>query len=110
MTLTRSALATLACASAVVVLATGADAAQTTTRPAYGCFKVSALSAPILDKGSKKGTTIATAEKGSTLVKTKRFCGLRGYCSVRYHGTSGFVDKANVKVAPCPPSTSKPVN
>lgn len=106
MTFAKSALAF---AVALSSLATGADAA-TTKRPAYGCFKVSSASAPILDKGNKGGSVVATADKGEVLIKASRFCGVRGYCSVKYKSTSGYVDKANVKVAPCPASTSKPVN
>lgn len=92
----------------LVAGAVAADAA-TTTRPAYGCYKVSAASAQLRDKGSTGGNVIATAPKGDVLVKTKRFCGFGGiYCAVSYNGVAGFIEKAAVKVAACPASTSKP--
>lgn len=110
MNLAKSALRAAGVVAAVASLATVAGAATTTTRPAYGCVKVSAVAAPILDKSNKGGSVVATAAKGDVLAKNSRFCGIRGYCSVTYKGTKGWVDKANVKVAACPPSMSKPVN
>lgn len=99
----------LVAAAAMLSAGSAIAAPKVTTRPAYGCFRVTAASAPILDKSNKSGHVIATAAKGDTVIKAKRFCGLRGYCSVRYKSATGWVDKANVKVTACPPSTSKPV-
>lgn len=83
-------------------------AAETTTRPAYGCLKASSSTA-IRDKASDKGAVIAQASKGDILIKMKRFCSLGSkWCSVSASGVTGWVAKSATKVAPCPASTSKP--
>lgn len=95
-----------------LVLATmtaGGASAATTTRPAYGCFKVTAPEINIRSKPYSKAAVVGTAGKGEILVKRKRWCTLRGWwCAVRHGKTEGYADKNFMKVAPCPASMSKP--
>lgn len=81
-----------------------ADAQTVTHRPAYGCFKVSTSEAAVREKASAAGAKIASAYKGETLVKRRRFCTLGGnWCAVTTNaGLQGFVAKADIAVAPCP--------
>ncbi len=97
--------------AALLLLATTlpATAAPSTSRPAYGCLKVNAPITPIRDRASDKAAVVASASRGDVLIKLKRFCSLTGrWCSVSANGTTGWVEKAATKIAPCPPSTSKP--
>lgn len=92
---------------ALAALAGGAQAA-TTSRPAYGCFKVTAAEINIRAKPLSSAAVLGTAHKGDILVKRKRWCTLRGYwCAVRRGTTEGYADKSFMKVAPCPASMSK---
>ena len=93
----------------VLAAATLPAGAATTTRPAYGCFKVSAPKAAIRDRASDKGNVLKQAAKGDVLIKLKRFCSLSSrWCSVSAGGTTGWVEKSATKVAPCPASTAQP--
>lgn len=80
-----------------------------TTRPPFGCFKVTAAELNIRDKAFASGAVVATARKGDILVKAKRYCTLRGYwCAVRAGAIEGFADKSFLEVAPCPAGLSVP--
>lgn len=95
-------------AAALAMLAGGAQAA-TTSRPAYGCFKVTAPEVNIRAKPYSNAAVVGAAHKGEILVKRKRWCTLRGWwCAVRHGKTEGYADKKFMKVAPCPSSLSKP--
>jgi len=89
---------------AVALLSIPAQAQTVTTRPAYGCFKVSVAELNVRDKASSTATVLATAIKGETLVKRRRYCTLRGFwCAVTTNkGIQGFADKSMMVVAPCP--------
>jgi hypothetical protein len=86
--------------------------AQTTVRPAYGCYKVSAKELSLRETAFKTGNVVATVGKGDILVKRRRFCTLRGtWCPVTtIKGVQGFADKSMIAVAPCPPRLSTKVN
>lgn len=103
--------AVLVASSALMVLAGGSAAiAQSSTRPAFGCFTANA-DLNIRDTAFATGAVIATAQAGDILVKRKRFCTLRGFwCAVSYEGIDGWADKSFMTVTPCPANLSKPVN
>jgi hypothetical protein len=105
------ALAALALVASVV---SGASlvAAQTTVRPAYGCYKVSAKELSVRERALKTANTVATVAKGDILVKRQRFCTLRGsWCAVTTNkGVQGFAEKTMIAVAPCPARMSTKVN
>ena len=91
------------------VTVSAAGAATTTTRPAYVCFKVTADEINIRAKPYSTAAVIGSAKRGDILVKRKRWCTLRGFwCAVTKGGLDGYADKSLMKVAPCPPSLSKP--
>lgn len=99
----------LLAAAAVLSLATTAHAQSVTTRPAYGCFKVTAPEINIRERPYSNAGVIGTAHKGDILIKRKRWCTLRGWwCAVSRGSVQGYADKNFMKVAPCPPSQSKP--
>lgn len=86
-----------------------AQAATVTSRPAYGCFKVTAPQINIRSKPLSTAAVIGTARQGDILIKRKRWCTLRGYwCAVTKGSLEGYADKSFMKVAPCPASLSKP--
>ena len=95
--------------SALAFAVAAAHAAPTSTRPAYGCFKVTAPELNIRAKPLSTAAVIGAARQGDFLVKRKRWCTLRGYwCAVSKGTLDGYADKNYMKVAPCPPSLSKP--
>jgi hypothetical protein len=113
--MTTPARTTLAIATTLIALAfsTSLVSAQTTTtRPAYGCFKVSSSDAVVRASASKTGNVIANVIKGETLVKRRRFCTVGGaWCPVTTNkGLQGFAAKADIVIAPCPSRTSTKVN
>ena len=72
------------------------------TRPAYGCFKVSATELSVRESSFATGATIATASKNEILVKRRRFCSAR-WCAVTTNkGIQGYAEKSMMAVAPCP--------
>lgn len=95
-------------AIAVLVGSTVADAA-TTTRPPYGCFKVTADALNIRARPYSTSKIVGHAGKGDILIKRKRYCTWRGFwCAVQRGTVEGYADKSLMKVAPCPPSLSAP--
>ena len=99
----------LACAAALAATASLAGAQTVTTRPKYGCFKVTAESLNIRAKALSTADVLATARRGDILVKRRRFCALRGYwCPVAFGDSEGWADKAFFEAAPCPPRLSEP--
>ena len=94
---------------AVAFCMSSAQAATVTSRPAYGCFKVTADEINIRAKPYSTAAVIGSAKRGDILIKRKRWCTLRGFwCAVTKGGLEGYADKSLMKVAPCPPSLSKP--
>lgn len=89
---------------AVALFSVPAVAQTVTKRPAYGCFKVSVPELNIRDKAFSTAAVVATAIKGETLVKRRRYCTLRGFwCAVTTNkGIQGYADKSMMAVAPCP--------
>jgi hypothetical protein len=103
----------LIAAAAAATLGVGAAAAQTTTtRPAYGCFKVTVPELNVRDTAFSSGKVVATAIKGETLVKRRRFCTARGFwCAVTTNkGVQGYADKSMMTVAACPARLSTKTN
>ncbi len=100
------------CAAATAVTLTPATAQTVSTRPAYGCFKVSSAQANIRAGSSANADVIATAIKNETLVKRRRFCTVGGnWCAVTTNkGIQGFAAKADIKVSACPARTSTTIN
>lgn len=105
----RLAIGALACTAALAVSASLAGAQTVTTRPKYGCFKVTAESLNIRVKALSTADVIGTAKRGDILVKRRRFCALRGYwCPVTFGTVEGWADKAFFESAACPPRLSQP--
>ena len=88
------------------------SASADTTRPAYGCFKVTAPSLAIKEGAIGTTATLATADKGEILIKRRRFCTVAaGVCAVTTNkGVQGFADKKMMAVAPCPSRLSTKTN
>lgn len=100
-------------AAAAIIAASAASVATagTTTRPAFGCFRVTASALNIRDRPFSTAAVIGMAEKGDILVKRRRWCTWRGFwCAVRYDGIDGYADKSFMEVAPCPASLSEPAD
>jgi SH3-like domain-containing protein len=96
-------------AMTLAITASLAVAEPATTRPKYGCFKVTTASLNIRAKAFSNADVVATAKRGDILVKRRRFCALRGYwCPVTFGGVEGWADKAFFETAPCPPRLSEP--
>ena len=105
----RPLLGALAGATALAVSASLATAQTVTTRPKYGCFRVTADSLNIRAKALSTADVVGTAKRGDLLVKRRRFCALRGYwCPVAFGVVEGWADKAFFEAAPCPPRLSEP--
>jgi hypothetical protein len=84
--------------------------AQTTVRPAFGCFKVTAKSADIRERSNRTAAVVGTVDRGTILVKAGRFCTAGGnWCYVTTEkGLRGYADKSRIGVAACPARLSKP--
>jgi hypothetical protein len=105
----RLARGALAGAAALAITAPLASAQTATTRPKYGCFRVTADSLNIRAKALSTANVVGTAKRGDILVKRRRFCALRGYwCPVTFGTAEGWADKAFFETAPCPPRLSEP--
>ena len=89
-----------------------ASAQTTSTRPAFGCFRVSAKSLDIHEGAASSSAHVATVSRGDLLIKRRRFCGtLIPSCAVKTEkGVEGFAAKGSIKVAPCPARLSTKVN
>ena len=89
-----------------------AMAQTTSTRPTYGCFKVSVPEANVRATASKTGTILAVASKNEILIKRRRFCSVAGlWCAVTTKkGVEGFTEKSMISVAPCPARLSTKTN
>lgn len=84
--------------------------AQTTVRPPYGCFKVTAKSLDLREKSNRNAIVVGTVAKGNILVKAGRFCTAGGnWCFVTTEkGVQGYADKSKIAIAACPARLSKP--
>ncbi|MBX9924746.1 MAG: SH3 domain-containing protein [Hyphomicrobiaceae bacterium] len=82
---------------------------QTTSRPAYGCFRVTAPEINIRARAVSSSDVVGQARRGDILVKRERFCALRGFwCPVTTAaGVGGWADKSLMQVAPCPARLSR---
>lgn len=105
----RLAARALVGAVALAMTASLAGAQTVTTRPKYGCFRVTSESLNIRAKALSTSDVVGTAKRGDILVKRRRFCALRGYwCPVTFGGVEGWADKAFFETAACPPRLSAP--
>jgi hypothetical protein len=98
-------LRTLAGVAVLTALgATAAAAQSTTSRPAFGCFKVTAPQVNIRASALSTADVVGKASRGEVLIKNRRFCALRGFwCPVRtQRGVEGWADKSKLVVAACP--------
>ena len=100
---------TVALGLGYVALATGlgiaaASAQSVSTRPAYGCFKVTAGKVRLHETSFVSSAIVGVVERGDILIKRHRFCNVvSAACAISTEsGTSGFVSKGSVKVTPCP--------
>jgi hypothetical protein len=112
MTFKRS-LSTAALSLALAASAAAPVLAQSvTSRPQYGCFKVTAAEMNIHGTAFASGPVIGTAKRGEILVKRKRFCTARGFwCAVTTRkGVQGYGDKSLMAIAPCPAKLSTAAN
>jgi len=78
--------------------------AETTKRPKYGCFAVTAESLNVRYAPYSSAKKIGVVSKGDVLIKRRPWCTFRGFwCAVKTEsGREGYVDKNFMKVAPCP--------
>jgi hypothetical protein len=87
----------------------GVAAAEVSTRPANGCFRVLVDSLNVRRTAFATGDIIAVAREGDILIKRKRWCTWRGFwCAVTTEdGIEGYVDKKFIEVAACPARLSR---
>ncbi len=95
-------------ASAGLLISANAGLADSTSRPKYGCFKVTADSLNIRARPYASSKVIGAASKGDILIKRYRFCTPRGFwCAVTHGDLKGYADKKFMKKTACPASMSK---
>ena len=98
-------------AAATSALTTPAPAQTASTRPPYGCFKVTSK-VHLHESSLQSSAIVGLAEKGEILVKRNRFCSVvTSTCAVRTTGgTEGYAVKSSLRVAPCPAKLSTKLN
>ncbi len=81
----------------------------TTSRPKWGCFKVTAKGLNIRKRPYSFSKVIGTASRGDILIKRKRWCTPRGFwCAVTTEGgLRGYADKSYINKVPCPARLSQ---